>query len=686
MGWSIIQRATASSSGPASSVTATFGSTTTAGNMLVAKWGCQVASGSISGPGAVSDLQGNYYPPGPNTSVGSSPGIGCGLSQATLSSGRAGMQVSYTPAASGLLALEVSEYEFSIDNGFIIDGSSTGTGTSGTSLSSGSFASTGTNDYMVGVAVSAVPQTWTPDSGFTAGLNLSGSSTQLAFLSEDRTPNSSSPTTITATMTTSANWAICGACYIGFKGNILNAFPSGDAATGSATTAGANTLAAIPAGDAFAGTGHFSDSAALARATAGDVLAATGKFTSPSTLAHTTAGDTFAATGKFTDPAALAHTTAGDTFASSAHFASPATLAAAPAGDVFAGASHSTHAALAALDASDTFGATAHFAAGIGLTALENHDHFAGWTSVNPRLQATEHHDTFTATAIASTPPSETMAAVEGHDSFHAAGGFTFDTRAILAATERGEVFAGVATESSAGALAAIESHDVFGGVVAFTSRGTMAAHPGGDVFHGGFEHVAYHVFMNTGIGDPINYGSVVATVTGLTWTSSPLTVPGVYSFGVRAFYVISGLQESNLDCEITVDLNAAGVDISNSPLAPLALRAFPYGTGGVRVEWIAPPVYGPSAPTGFHVYFGTGPAPNYGVVAATVLASAVLVNNNFILDLTGLTGGTLYAIGVRAFNATAEETNTNTVSVTPISTGPLPVQSLIGIATSQAS
>lgn len=102
-----------------------------------------------------------------------------------------------------------------------------------------------------------------------------------------------------------------------------------------------------------------------------------------------------------------------------------------------------------------------------------------------------------------------------------------------------------------------------------------------------------------------------------------------------------------------------------------------------MRVEW-GYPISGTqaraTAPTGFHVYIGTGGAPSYGSPAATVLFTSGIINS-FGASLTGLTGGTTYQIGVRAYNAVAEEPNTAFVSVTADSAGPAPVDSLTGTA-----
>ena len=55
---------------------------------------------------------------------------------------------------------------------------------------------------------------------------------------------------------------------------------------------------------------------------------------------------------------------------------------------------------------------------------------------------------------------------------------------------------------------------------------------------------------------------------------------------------------------------------------------------------------------------------------------------NSFVANLSGFANGVTYTIGVRAYNATAEESNTSTVNVTADNVGPTAVVGLIGIAT----
>jgi len=191
---------------------------------------------------------------------------------------------------------------------------------------------------------------------------------------------------------------------------------------------------------------------------------------------------------------------------------------------------------------------------------------------------------------------------------------------------------------------------------------------------------VWYHVYANRGAGDPINYATPLATVNGLSWTSSPLSYPGDWKFGVRAFYYPNGLEEQNLDCAVELILDSSGNDITNRPAPPTGLRAIAVKGGNIKVEWSYPnPATAAKTPTGFHVYDGIGSV-SYSAPVATVSYGASIANV-WTAVITGLSNGTTYSFGVRAYNATAEETNTASVTCTSDATGPGAVQLLTAVA-----
>ena len=179
-----------------------------------------------------------------------------------------------------------------------------------------------------------------------------------------------------------------------------------------------------------------------------------------------------------------------------------------------------------------------------------------------------------------------------------------------------------------------------------------------------------YQVYSNTGSGDAINYATPVATTlsSDTTWTSTALAAPGAWKFGVRAFN--SDGEEQNLDCAATIVLDAFGNDITNQPLPPTGLRSFGTPGGGIRTEWWYALTRGPTTPTSFNVYLGTGGTPDYATPIATVLYS-VGIFNVFVSNVGPLSNGVTYTIGVRTANASGEEKNTVTVFCTADSTGP---------------
>ena len=211
------------------------------------------------------------------------------------------------------------------------------------------------------------------------------------------------------------------------------------------------------------------------------------------------------------------------------------------------------------------------------------------------------------------------------------------------------------------------------------TAIAAMAAIAAGDQFKAGYPSVQYALFSNAGSGN-VNYDVVIATTYGLTYTTAPLAHAATWIWAVRAENAYG--REQNIDAVAEFELNSAGADISDSPPGPTGLRACPIKAAALRVEWTAQPVAGPSAPLGYHIYLNPSPALSYALPTATVLAGTVLPGGSFSVDVPGLLNGVQYLIGVRAYNAVAEEANTNTVTATPDSEGPSQVTGLSAVAT----
>jgi hypothetical protein len=188
---------------------------------------------------------------------------------------------------------------------------------------------------------------------------------------------------------------------------------------------------------------------------------------------------------------------------------------------------------------------------------------------------------------------------------------------------------------------------------------------------------IAYNVYANSEEGDPIKYTSPVAVVTsGTSWNTSTLVANASYWLGVRAFDTVTGLEEENIDCVVEIVLDVNGRDITCRPLPPIGTRALAIAGGSIRVEWFYAGVSRSRVPVGFNLYIGAGTVPVYGVPAKSV-AYAGAVNNTFYAIVSGLTDGVTYAIGVRAFNQSGEETNLTVVTATAKTGGPMPVVGL---------
>jgi hypothetical protein len=181
-----------------------------------------------------------------------------------------------------------------------------------------------------------------------------------------------------------------------------------------------------------------------------------------------------------------------------------------------------------------------------------------------------------------------------------------------------------------------------------------------------------YHVYGPTAVNGPIDYGTILATVSALTWPTPPLTA-GTWRFGVRAFDTVSGLEEANVDAVAEIVIDASLADVTATPRPPTALSAVATANGTAHVAWTYPRNSG-VAPAGFRVYVGT-PTPDYLAVAANVPATG---GTQYSVNLAGLTDGVAYQVGVRAYSAAGlEEANVVTAAIVADSSPPANVQNL---------
>lgn len=392
--------------------------------------------------------------------------------------------------------------------------------------------------------------------------------------------------------------------------------------------------------------------------------------------------------------ASLAATGGSDTLSSSAKDTAFGSLSGAGRNDTMVGIGGAVLASLAKTEGHDT-ASIAGWCVTAALSATERHDTLAGSGSFATKGSMAKTAGSDTMSGAGSLRTTAAMSKAEAGDTMAGAGKFKAtasgslaggndtlagtanrNTSASASVTEHHDTLAATAHLTASGSIHATEQHDT--GLFASSNiKASMHVAESGDTMRGIPGGFGYHVYSNSGAGDPINYTVPIATTGQLTWTSGTLAFPGTWSFGVRA-YAACG-EESNVDAAVTFILDASGIDITNRPFAPVGLRGFPIAGGLVKLEWTQPPSTASKAPTGFHLYYGISSV-DYTTVRATVLANSAIAGHFFAI-ISGLTDGQTYKFSSRAFNSVAEEQNTAIAVVTADATGPRAVSSLTATA-----
>ena len=163
---------------------------------------------------------------------------------------------------------------------------------------------------------------------------------------------------------------------------------------------------------------------------------------------------------------------------------------------------------------------------------------------------------------------------------------------------------------------------------------------------------IVYQVFSNNGAGGPVDYSTVIATVTGTTYTTAALAASGEYRFAVRAMDTATGLAEANTQASVRIVLDASGNDIGPVPNAPFAVTARATPGGGCLVTWSYFAAGQAAAPTEFLVYLTAGATPSLTTPVATVAYQAGVAG--YSCQLAGLADATAYTVSVVSHGAGA--------------------------------
>jgi hypothetical protein len=192
-----------------------------------------------------------------------------------------------------------------------------------------------------------------------------------------------------------------------------------------------------------------------------------------------------------------------------------------------------------------------------------------------------------------------------------------------------------------------------------------------------------YNIYMGDHAGGPVDYSAPVATATDAdrAWTTPALPRGSATRIGVRSVDPATGLEESNVDCVVTVRIDADGNDVSLRPTSPLGLAAAPMGIGGLLVSWRYLGGGSAIAPTDFAVYATAGAAVSYAAPALVIPRG--VGRQDYSAPIAGLIPGQAYAVAVRARGAGGgDDGNATVVRATTAGAAPRNVLDLTGMPT----
>jgi hypothetical protein len=190
---------------------------------------------------------------------------------------------------------------------------------------------------------------------------------------------------------------------------------------------------------------------------------------------------------------------------------------------------------------------------------------------------------------------------------------------------------------------------------------------------------IVYQIYSNGGSGGPVNYSSPIATVTGTSYSTGPLSVSSAYRFAVRTMDTTTVLLEANTQANVCVRLDASGNDIGQVPNVPFAPVARATSGGGCLVAWSYLASARGNAPTAFLVYLTPGSTPLLTSPVATVTYQPGVSGYSF--QLNGLLDSIAYMVSIVSQGAAGAASVATSTTVVGDSTAPGDVDTLTAVA-----
>jgi hypothetical protein len=163
---------------------------------------------------------------------------------------------------------------------------------------------------------------------------------------------------------------------------------------------------------------------------------------------------------------------------------------------------------------------------------------------------------------------------------------------------------------------------------------------------------ISYNIYANDGQGGDVDYSTLIAITSSLSYATGTLAAPGAYTFAVRAFETVSGIEEANTDVKVRIVLDSAGNDVTAQPNAVVGLSAWPTAGGTCWVSWGYDSTGQGGPPSVFNVSVTTGPTHPLANPATSVAYLPGVAG--YGCTLSGLPADVLCTIAVQAVGSSS--------------------------------
>ena len=130
---------------------------------------------------------------------------------------------------------------------------------------------------------------------------------------------------------------------------------------------------------------------------------------------------------------------------------------------------------------------------------------------------------------------------------------------------------------------------------------------------------ISYNIYANDGKGGVVDYRTPIATTTGKSFITTPLSVSSDNIFAVRAFDTLSGVEEANTEARVRIEIDPAGNDVTNRPNAVVGLSNRLTAGSTCWVSWGYDPTGQGGPPVSFQLTLSSNPSTPIANPTATV-------------------------------------------------------------------